>query len=201
MTAKHHKYSIHGRSYEGQKTPLLVKNGKAQTRNKQEQDSKGMHVAREKYVLTPEGLADLKSELERLRNVRLPKVAEKLNEARSNEAGDMGDNIEYEEILKERAFITGRILTLENILSRAEVMSHEFYGKGVIGVDSRVTVRYENGTVEMHHIVGSAEVNRGQGQISNESPVGKALISKKMGDEVEVIVPSGTLRFNIIAVA
>lgn len=159
-----------------------------------------MNMAKDKYAITPEGLADLKQELERLKTIRLPEVAGKLNQARSNEAGDMEDNLEYAETLKERAFITGRILTIENILGHAKVMSREPCDEGTASVGCNVTVRYHDGKVEMYHIVGSAEVNRGQGQISNESPVGRALMGKKAGDKVEVTVPSGPIKLEIIAV-
>jgi len=158
-----------------------------------------MNMAKDKYAITPEGLADLKQELERLKTIRLPEVAEKLNQARSNEAGDMEDNLEYAEALKERAFITGRIGS-ENILGHARVMSRELCDEGTASVGCNVTVRYQDGKMEMYHIVGSAEVNRGQGQISNESPVGRALMGKKAGDKIEVTVPSGSVKLEIIAV-
>ncbi|MFH1640263.1 MAG: transcription elongation factor GreA [Chloroflexota bacterium] len=152
------------------------------------------------YVVTPEGLATLKSELKKLQTVRLPQVAEKMNQARENEAGAMEDNVEYEETLKEWSFIKGRILTLEHTIAHAKVVNHQNSKGSPVGVGSKVTVRYQDGKVEMYHIVGSAEVNPSRGQISNISPVGQSLLGKKIGDEIEVAAPSGRLKLQVIAI-
>lgn len=154
----------------------------------------------EEYAVTPEGLDDLRKELKFLQTVRLPEAAEKMNQAREKEAGAMEDNVEYEDTLKEWSFVKGRILTLEHIIAHVKVASHENSQGSPVGVGSRVTVRYQDGKVEMYHIVGSAEVNPSQGQISNISPVGQSLMGKKVGDKVEVSVPGGKLKLQVIAI-
>jgi transcription elongation factor GreA len=155
---------------------------------------------REEYVITPEGLADLKSELELLRSRRLSEVDEKLNQARGSDVDDKDNNVKYEEALTERAFVMSRITTLENVLNRVKVVQRDNHYKEIVNIGSRVTVRYEDGTMETYHVVGSAEVNLVQGQISNDSPVGQILMGKKKGDKVEVIVPNGTVKLQIIAI-
>jgi len=157
-------------------------------------------MARDEYLVTPEGLADLEKELKDLQTERLPQMAQKMNQAREKESGAMEDNVEYEETVREWAFVKGRILTLENIINHARVVTRENSKKNSIGVGSRVTVRYEDGKVEIYHIVGSAEVNPSQGQISNRSPIGQALIGKKVGDRISATSPGGVLKLKVIAV-
>ncbi len=157
-------------------------------------------MAHDEFLVTPEGLAELEKELKDLQTVRLPQMAQKMNLAREKESGAMEDNVEYEQTLREWAFVKGRILTLENIISHAHVATRENSKKNAIGVGSRVTVRYEDGKVEIYHIVGSAEVNPSQGQISNRSPIGQALLGKKVGDKVSATSPGGVLRLRVIAI-
>ncbi|MFH0846566.1 MAG: transcription elongation factor GreA [Chloroflexota bacterium] len=156
-------------------------------------------MPQEEFVVTPEGLTELEKELEQLKTVRLPEMAQKMNQAREKESGAMEDNVEYEETLREWAFVKGRILTLENIVSHSRVVSRDNSKKNIISVGSKVTVRYRDGKEEVYHIVGSAEVNPAEGQISNLSPIGQALIGKKVGDEVSVTVPNGVSKLKVIA--
>lgn len=155
---------------------------------------------REKYAITPEGLADLKNELEILRSIRLPKVDERLNQARGSDARDKENNAEYDEAMTERAYVSGRISTLENILDGAKIVEHSKTNKNIVIIGSRVTVRYDDGTIETYHVVGSAEVNCVKGQISNDSPVGKTLMGKKEGNKVRVKVPSDIVKLEILAI-
>ncbi len=157
-------------------------------------------MVNEEYVVTPEGLADLKKELEHLQTVSFPEMAQKMNQARGKESGAMEDNVEYEQVLREWAFVRGRILTLENIISHARVATPGTSKKSAISVGSKVTVRYDDGKVEMYHLVGTSEVNPSQGQISNRSPIGQALLGKKAGDKVSVTSPSGVIKLKIVAV-
>jgi transcription elongation factor GreA len=157
-------------------------------------------MPREEYAVTPEGLADLKKELNELKTVRLPEIAEKMNAARAKESAALEDNVEYQEALKEWSFIRGRILTLEGVVNRAEVVTGANTKKNTVGIGSKVTVRYDDGRIEIYHVVGSAEVNPSQGQISNMSPVGKAMMGKKPGDEVEIKAPNGKLKLKITAI-
>ncbi len=154
----------------------------------------------EEYIVTPEGLADLKKELEHLQTVSFPEMAQKMNQAREKESGAMEDNVEYEQTLREWAFVRGRILTLENIISHAVVATPEASKKSAVGVGTKVTVRYDDGKVEMYHLVGTSEVNPSQGQISNRSPIGQALLGKKVGDKVSVTSPSGIIKLKVVAV-
>ena len=156
-------------------------------------------MSKDEHAVTPEGLADLKKELSVLQTVRLPEIAEKMNLARAKESAALEDNVEYQEALKEWSFIRGRILTLENVINHAEVVTSAGTKKNTVGIGSRVTVRYDDGKVEMYHVVGSAEVNPALGQISNISPVGQSIMGKKVGDEVEIKVPNGKLKLKIVA--
>ena len=157
-------------------------------------------MANEEYIVTPEGLTDLKKELEHLQTVSFPEMAQKMNQAREKESGAMEDNVEYEQVLREWAFVRGRILTLENIISHAVVATPGTSKKNAIGVGSKVTVRYDDGKVEMYHLVGTSEVNPSQGQISNRSPIGQALLGKKAGDKVSVTSPGGVIKLKIVAI-
>jgi transcription elongation factor GreA len=155
----------------------------------------------DEYAVTPEGLAELKRELAVLQTERLPDVAEKMNLARGKESAALEDNVEYQQALQDWSFIRGRILTLENVISHAEVVDPNAAKKNIIGIGSKVTVRYGDGKVEMYHIVGSDEVNPSQGQISNISPIGRSLMGKKVGDEIEIKVPDGKLKLKVISAA
>jgi transcription elongation factor GreA len=151
-------------------------------------------MSRDEYAVTPEGLADLKKELNVLQTERLPEIAEKMNLARTKESAALEDNVEYQEALKEWSFMRGRILTLEHVINHAEVVTGANTKKNTVGIGSKVTVRYVDGQVETYHIVGSAEVNPNEGQISNISPVGKSLMGKQPGDAIEIKIPSGKLK-------
>jgi transcription elongation factor GreA len=151
-------------------------------------------MSRDEYAVTPDGLADLKKELNLLQTERLPEIAEKMNLARAKESAALEDNVEYQEALKEWSFMRGRILTLEHVISHAEVVTEASTKKNTVGIGSKVTVHYDDGKVETYHIVGSAEVNPSEGQISNMSPVGKSLMGKQNGDHIEIKIPSGKIK-------
>jgi len=147
--------------------------------------------------LTPEGREKLKAELEHLRTVKRPQIADQLRQ--SLDGGDLTENIGYEDAKHEQAFVEGRILTLETLLQRAVIVE----GNGAsatVGFGSRVTVRERGGTEESFQIVGFAEVDPSNGRISNESPLGKALLDRCVGDEVAVEAPDGVLHFRILGI-
>jgi transcription elongation factor GreA len=148
--------------------------------------------------LTPEGRAKLEGELKHLREVRRPEIAERIR--LSKEYTDTDDNAEFEEAKNEQAFVEGRILTLEKLLANAVAISadHSFHDSVRIGSD--VEVSLDDGEVERYTIVGSAEVDPVHGKISNESPVGRALLGRRLGETVEVKIPAGTLRLRITAI-
>jgi len=149
-------------------------------------------------VLSPEGLAELQVELDHLRGTRRKEVAERLKEARSH--GDLSENSEYDDARNEQAFVEGRIATLENTLRNAKVI--EDVGTGdEVRLGSSVRLKdLEFGDELEYTIVGTVEADPVKHKISNESPVGKAILGKQKGHVVEVDAPAGTIRYEIIDV-
>jgi transcription elongation factor GreA len=149
--------------------------------------------------LTPEGLKKLEEELVFLRTVRRAQVAERLHNAQ--EDGELIENAEYEDAKNEQAFLEGKILSLEALLSNAVLISKDRGTDGVVRLGSKVTIKeVGGGKPESYQLVGAAEANPKDGRISNESPLGKALLGRKIGDEVKVNAPSGTIPFRVVAV-
>ncbi|MCR4408357.1 MAG: transcription elongation factor GreA [Anaerolineae bacterium] len=148
--------------------------------------------------LTPDGLKKLEQELEYLRTVRRQEVAKRLRAALEEE--DILENAEYDDAKNEQAFVEGRILTLETMLTNAVIIEEREAAEDV-RVGSRVTI-IEDGsdTSETYRLVGSAEADPTQGQISNESPLGRALLGHRVGDDVFVDAPDGVLHFRIVAI-
>jgi transcription elongation factor GreA len=154
-------------------------------------------MSQKKILITQEGLAKLQSELEHLLSLRRQDVAGKIKRAR--EKGGTENNAEYEDAKNEQAFVEGRILMLENIVKNATVIEAPAL-LGVVEVGDKVLIQNQDGKIEQFTIVGSAEASPVEGKISNESPVGKALLGKKIGDEVEVATPAGIIRLLIMDV-
>lgn len=149
-------------------------------------------------VLSPEGLAKLQEELDYLRNVRRKEVAERLKEARSH--GDLSENSEYDDARNEQAFVEGRIATLENTLRNAQVIE-DAGNVDEVRLGSHVKLKdLEYGDLLEYTIVGSVEADPMKQKISNESPVGKAILGKKKGAIVEVEAPVGTVKYEIVDV-
>ncbi|QAT41440.1 transcription elongation factor GreA [Clostridium sp. JN-9] len=152
-----------------------------------------------KYVMTYEGVKKLEDELEKLKTVKRKEITEKIKVALS--FGDLSENSEYDEAKNEQAFIEGRILQLENMLKNATIVDETEIPKDVVGVGSKVKVKdYDFDEEVIYTIVGSAEADPVNYKISNESPVGKGLIGKKVGDIVEVPVPDGVSKFEVLEV-
>ena len=152
----------------------------------------------EKLLLTPEGLEKLKAELEYLRTVRRPEVLQRLQKAK--ELSDTVDNAEYEDAKHEQAFVEGRILTLERMIKDAQVIPAEEAPSKYVRPGSRVTILGPDGEKEKYVIVGKAEADPSEGKISNESPLGQALLGRYVGEEVEVQAPMGVYKVKILAV-
>jgi len=148
--------------------------------------------------LTPEGLKKLEEELGHLRTVRRQEVAQRLRAALEEEQ-DILENAEYEDAKNEQAFVEGRILTLETILKNF-VLIEEGGPTDRVGIGNRVTVVEDEEEPETYHIVGSTEADPKSGRISNESPLGRALMGHRVGDEVIVEAPDGILCFRIAAI-
>lgn len=154
-------------------------------------------MTEEEILLTPQGKAKLEAELEHLRTVKRPQVAQQLR--RSIEEGDLTENIGYEDAKHEQSFVEGRILTLETLFKKAVVVEGATTSD-TVGFGAWVTVMERGGGEEVFQIVGSAEVDPGNNRISNESPLGKALLDHMVGDEVAVEAPDGVLHFEILEI-
>jgi transcription elongation factor GreA len=150
-------------------------------------------------LLTPEGLEKLKDELQSLRTEKRREVAERIAHAR--EFGDISEHSEYDDAKNEQAMVEQKIAQLEERLNRARVIDKKDVPKGVVAVGTRVRLRDLDAkqTVE-YVIVGSAEANPREQKLSNESPVGRAIIGKKKGETVEVAAPRGSLKYKIMDV-
>jgi transcription elongation factor GreA len=147
-------------------------------------------------ILTLEGLKKLEEELETLKTQRRRQVAERIKQA--IEYGDISENSEYEDAKNEQAFIEGRIITLEKMLRNAKVIDDN-EDKDYVVVGSTVVLKdMEFGNNEEYTIVGSAEADPAVNKISNESPVGKAVLGHTKGSIVEVSVPAGVIRYEIM---
>jgi len=146
-------------------------------------------------LLTKEGLDKLATELEELRTIRRAEVAERIKYAK--DFGDISENAEYEAAKNEQGMLEGRILTLEMMVRNAVIIEQAEVG-GVVQVGSTVEVKDEYGT-QAFTIVGPAEVDVTSGRISMESPVGKALLGKRIGDKVEVQSPGGVRELKVTA--
>ena len=148
--------------------------------------------------LTRPGLDKLSAELEHLRNVRRRELTAQMQQSR--EMGSGGGDAEFEEIKDELAFVEGRILTLENLISSAVIIEKDRSVGDTIQIGSQVTVRHEAGKVAHYTITGTAEANPSQGKISHLSPIGQSLLGKKVGQIAEVTVPAGKTKLEIVAV-
>ncbi len=147
-------------------------------------------------LLSLEGLKKLESELEHLRTVRRAQVAERIRQAR--EFGDLNENSEYKDAKEEQAFIEGRIMKLERMLRNARLIDEMEGDPETVGLGTTVRLTdLETQETYEYTIVGSTEADPGKNRISNESPVGKAVMGAKVGDIVEVMVPAGLLKFRI----
>ena len=150
-------------------------------------------------ILTPEGHEKLKQEIENLRTVKRREVAERIRIAR--EFGDIQENAEYDDAKNEQALLEHRIATLEDRLRNARVIDAGDVTTDVVSIGSMVRIRDVDAkkTFE-YHIVGSAEANPAENKLSNESPVGKAILGRKKGETVEVTAPRGAMKFKILEI-
>ena len=150
-------------------------------------------------ILTAEGYEKLKREIEELSTTRRREVAERIRIAR--EFGDIAENAEYDDAKNEQMLLEHRIATLEERMRDARVISKKEISKDSVSVGSKVRLRdVKAGKTFEYHIVGSAEANPAENKLSNESPVGKAIIGKKKGETVEVAAPRGKMKFKIMEI-
>ncbi len=148
-------------------------------------------------ILTPEGYEKLKQEIEFLSNDKRREVADRIRVAR--EFGDISENAEYDDAKNEQAMLEHKIVQLEDRLVAARVIETSEVDLSVVSIGAKVRLKDvdANSTVE-YWIVGSAEANPAEAKLSNESPVGKAIIGKKKGETVEVSAPRGSLKYKIL---
>jgi transcription elongation factor GreA len=150
-------------------------------------------------ILTPEGYEKLKTEVEYLSNEKRRDVAERIKVAR--EFGDIMENAEYDDAKNEQAMLEHRIATLEERLRDARVIDTSEVSADAVSVGTRVRLRdLEAGQTVEYQIVGSAEANPAEKKLSNESPVGRAIMGRKKGETVEVAAPRGKLKFKIMEI-
>jgi transcription elongation factor GreA len=151
--------------------------------------------------LTKEGFEKLQEELDYLRKVKRQEVADRLHEAM--EGGELIENAEYEAAKNEQAFVEGRIQELDALLASAKIIEDNGKKKKSDGVQlgSKVTIKEGNFEAETFTVVGVAEANPREGKISNESPIGKAILGHKIGEAVKVETPGGTYTVKILKIA
>ena len=150
-------------------------------------------------IMTRDGLEKLEQELEDLKTVKRKEVADRIKQAIG--FGDLSENSEYEDAKNEQAFIEGRILTLEKMLRNVKVIEDDNAVEGVVSIGSVIKVRdIEMDEEEEYKLVGTVEADPMNNRISNESPVGRAIIGHKVGEIVDVEVPMGVIKYEILSV-
>jgi transcription elongation factor GreA len=154
-------------------------------------------MAEQNTYLTTAGLDKLKGELKELKEQRRPAVIERIKEAVAY--GDLSENSEYEDAKNEQALVEGRIAELERLLENPQIVKTGGSAGGQVALGSKVTVKH-NGSSSSYTIVGPAEADPANGLISNESPIGQALLGKGKGEEAVVETPKGNAQYTIVSV-
>jgi len=150
-----------------------------------------------KTLITYEGLKELENKIEYLKGKKRLEIAEKIKEARS--FGDLSENSEYDEAKNEQAALEAKIVQIENILRNAEIIDEDKIDITTVQVGCKVTILdLEYDDKETYHIVGSTEADPSKFRISDESPIGNAIINKKVGEIVDVETPSGIIQIKIL---
>lgn len=156
-------------------------------------------MEKDDVILTRDGLEKLEQELEELKTVKRKEVAERLKQAIS--FGDLSENSEYEDAKNEQAFIEGRILTVEKMLKNVKVIEDDSVVEGEVSIGSLVRLKdIEMDEEEEYKLVGTVEADPMNNRISNESPVGHAIIGHKVGDIVEIEVPAGIIKYEVLSI-
>ena len=151
-------------------------------------------------LLTHEGLLELENELDNLKTVKRKEIAEKIKVALS--FGDLSENSEYDEAKNEQAMIESRIATIEAMLKNVKIIDSQELSTEMIHIGSKVTLRdIEFDEIVTYRIVGSNEANPENGRISDESPVGSALLGHKAGEKVQIDTPAGIIEYDIIEIS
>ena len=151
----------------------------------------------DKFIMTAEGYLEAETELNELKNVRRLEIIEAIKEARAQ--GDLSENADYDAARNEQAIVEAKIQELEYKLEHAEIIDNK--NKNEVNLGSTVTISYDDGETEEYKLVGSMEANPFENKISNESPLGIALLKHKIGDVVEVASPNGGYNIKIEKIA
>ena len=151
----------------------------------------------EAMYLTPQGIQKLQEELEQLKGPRRKDLAKRLRSA--IQMGDLSENADYHKAKEDQAFLEGRIQEIEYLLRNAVIIEKNSTAQAV-GLGHHITVQEGNSPAETYHLVGAKEADPRHGRISNESPLGRALADRKVGDVVEVDAPGGKIRFAILKI-
>ncbi|MGY3749169.1 transcription elongation factor GreA [Vagococcus acidifermentans] len=152
------------------------------------------------YPMTIEGKEKLERELEELKTVKRKEIVERIKVARS--FGDLSENSEYESAKDEQAFVEGRITTLENMIRFAQIIDNNAVDKDTVSLGRTVTfMELPDGEEEQYTIVGSAEADPFSGKISNDSPIAKALIGRKINEEITISTPGGDMNVQILKIS
>lgn len=149
----------------------------------------------QQFITTADGLAKIQTELKHLKDIERPDILQRIKEAK--DLGDLSENADYQDAKEQQAFIEGRIMELEDLVKRAEVV--EPTASGLVEIGKSVTVDGPGG-VKVLQIVGPTDANPSTGLISHESPLGKAFLGHKCGEEVNVVTPSGESAYKIIKI-
>jgi len=147
--------------------------------------------------LTPEGEAKLNAELQDLKGAKREELSKRLRSA--IQMGDLSENADYHKAKEDQGFLEGRIQEIESILRNAVIIEKK-QSKGVVFIGSHVTIQEDNFDPETYHLVGATEADPRKGKISHESPIGRALIDKKVGDIAEAETPGGKIKFTILKI-
>jgi transcription elongation factor GreA len=148
--------------------------------------------------ISKEKLQELIEELKYLKEVRRVQVAEKISNAK--DLGDLSENAEYSEAKEEQALLERKIAELENTIQNVTIIDKQLRNKNLISIGSTVEIKY-NGQIKKYSIIGSEEADPSQGKISNESPLGNALMEHRIGDSIEVKTPKGLVKYTILKIS
>ena len=148
--------------------------------------------------LSADSLAVLQKEYDELKNTKIPDIAKRIDEAKQQ--GDLSENAEYHQAREDMSWAQGRLQELDQIINNSQVFSARKNADGLVALGSTIEVSVNNQT-KTYTIVGPQEINPAKGYISNESPLGEAFLGHSVGDEVEVIAPSGKLMYTIVSIS
>jgi len=155
-------------------------------------------MSENKIYITQAGLEKIKQQLEQLVNVERKNIAQRIQEAK--ELGDLSENAEYSSAKEDQAFMEMKIAELENTIKNAEIIENSGNTNGLVQVGSAVKFKDDQGKTKEYTIVGSQEADPIKGNISNESPIGRAFLGKKKGEIVEFQAPKGIVKFKILGI-